>query len=224
VFGKTHAEFCWRPREVNVDYCKKDGKKLGENFFEWGIFPNQGARTDIEDCEYLLKTTRNIKEIAETHFNLYIQYERRFKQYLEDTASSRNEMTQCFWYFGPPGCGKSTYVKNNYFGTDVVWLEYDGKYFSDYNQKKVVIFDDQDISKFSRSLILKLINHTPYKIRCMGTYKEFIADIIIFIDNYHFTKYFGFDEAISRRITAISFDGFQPRHAHLDKIQTSRDH
>lgn len=205
VFGKTHAEFCWRPREDNKAYCEKDNKILNENFFEWGIFPSQGQRTDIEDCEYILKTERNIKSIAETHFNLYIQYERRFKQYLEDTALSRSEMTKCFWYYGTPGSGKSTYIKHK-FDTDVVWLEYDGKYFSDYNQKGVVIFDDQNIQNFNRSLILKLINHTPYKLRCMGTYKEFVAHTIIFIDNFHFTKYFGFDEAISRRIKAINFD------------------
>ena len=221
VFGKTHAKFCWRPREDNKAYCEKDGKILGENFFEWGTFPSQGQRTDIEDCEYILKTTRNIVDIAENHFNLYIQYERRFKQYLEDTASSRSEMTKCYWYYGLAGAGKSTYIKNKYFGTDVVWLEYDGKYFSDYNQHGVVIFDDQNIHNFSRSLILKLINHTPYKIRCMGTYKEFVAHTIIFIDNFHYNYYFGCnDEAINRRIKAISFDGLRPRHAHSDESES----
>ena len=211
VFGKTHSEFCWHSRDKNIEYCKKGTKILGETFFEFGKKPNQGYRTDIENVEYILKTTRSLQDVIDNHFNLYIQYRSRFLNYLEDTEKPRTEMTKGIWYHGPAGCGKSTYIKNNFFGTEVVWLEYDGKFFSDYNGHKTVIFDDQDISKFSRSVILKLLNHTPFKLRCLGSYREFNADRVIFIDNFHYSHYFGEDEAIARRLKAIDFGTEVPK-------------
>lgn len=117
-------------------------------------------------------------------------------------VTHRMSMTECLWIYGNAGSGKSTHVKQTY--PDCDWLEYDGKFFSNYTNKDVVVFDDIDMGQITRSLFLKLINHIPFKLRVMGRYQEWNPKKVIIITNYHPDTWLHYnDPAIKRRISEI---------------------
>ncbi len=198
IFGKTHREICWRDPEKNEQYCKKD-----KHWVERGTMPSQGKRTDIEDVKHKIDSGVHMGEIAQEHFNIYLQYGRMLKMYRKDTVKKRDVMTEGIWIHGDSGCGKSTWVKHAY--PNACWLEYDGKYFSNYDNEEIVIFDDQNYDLLTRPLLLKLLNHIPYKLRVMGDYVEFNAKKIIFIDNFLPNNYWAMDKALRRRIEIMTF-------------------
>lgn len=118
----------------------------------------------------------------------------------------RRHKTRGLWFYGKADSGKSTWLRDHY--PNACWMEYDGKYFSHYNNAEVVIFDDCNFNKFSRSLILKLVNCTPYKIRQMGSYCEFNSKTVIFCSNYDWGHYWQTDPALTRRLQTHYFTGW----------------
>jgi len=189
---RAHWEVCISPPHA-WNYCLKDG--------EFDITDNrgkQGKRTDIDGYRDAIKEGVSDKYLC-THFpGLFLRFTRTNAMRAAYLVP-RTKMTKCIMYYGPTKTGKSTLVKKKY--PDADWMDYDGRFFSQYRNRDVIIFDDCDLGKFSPELIKRMINHVPMKIRVLGSYQEFNPKLIIFTTNY-LPKWLS-DEACKRRIEVI---------------------
>lgn len=103
--GQCHVEMCKGNVDDNVAYCSKDG-----NVTEYGDRPEQGKRVDL--CKMkddLMAGLTTVDDILMDNPHAYHQYGRTLNK-IEDIALRkrfRTEMTQCDWFYGPTGTGKS---------------------------------------------------------------------------------------------------------------------
>lgn len=194
---RAHWEVCVSPPHA-WNYCVKEGS------FHITDNRNQGKRTDIAGYRDAIKEGRDDKWLADHFPGLFLRFTRTNAMRAAYLVP-RDKMTKCIMYYGPTKTGKSTLVKKKY--PDADWLDYDGRFFSQYRNKEVVIFDDCDLGKFSPELIKRLINHVPMKIRVLGSYQEFNPKLIVFTTNY-LPKWLS-DEACKRRIEIIETE-FDP--------------
>jgi len=97
---------------VNQRYCSK-----GENVFEYGEPSKQGERTDlVEIVGQIISGDETVDEIALSKPILYHQYGRTLQK-VEDLVlrqKFRTEMTECIWYWGGTGVGKSHKAYENF--------------------------------------------------------------------------------------------------------------
>lgn len=194
LFPRAHLQVA-KSWQHAWNYCIKDGNFTIKNN------DHQGARTDIQNYRDAIKAGATDRELCEQFPHEFLKFSRTDRM-RKAYSEPRTWMTECIWIHGLPGSGKSTYVKETY--PDADWLEYDGKYFSDYNNRDVVIFDDIDMSIISRTLFLKLVNHIPYKLRIMGAYQNWNPKKVIIITNDHPREWIHYyDAACKRRISEI---------------------
>ena len=208
----------------NMIYCKKDGNIL----FEDGDIKLCGKGSQarkLRDLQQLLDNGTSIKEIAKENFELYIQYGKRIEAYQElmgITENERNEYTKAIYLYGSSGIQKTTNfiskMKELNKWNKVEFLEYDGKYYSNYKNKEIVVFDDDN--NLEEKDILNLINIKPWKMRQLGKYKDFNSKYVIIIDNRSIDERFGTtlmvngsqnlyksaDFRIKRRFIEINYD------------------
>jgi len=180
---------------------------LKEN--DWTIIDNRkpGSRTDVDDYRDMIKAGASDRELADRHPGLFLRYSRT-QNMRNAYITPRTEMTKCIVLFGKTGTGKSTYVKKTY--PDADWLYYDGRFFSQYRNRDVVVFDDPTLVFRKRllwdnDLFKRLINHTPMVIRILGSYQVWNPKLVIFLVNYWPAEYYH-DEAIKRRITFMGMN------------------
>ena len=192
---RAHWERCKSPLHA-WNYCLKDGKfTLTDNRV------GQGRRTDVEQYRDAIKAGYTDYELCESYPHQFLKFNRTGHM---RRAYTKRRMTQtkCKMYLGPPGTGKSYKCKMEH--PDADWLEYDGRFFSHYENKEVVIFDDLELDKFEADLVKRLVNHTPMKIRVLGGYKEFTSKLIIFCTNY-LPRWYS-DPAVRKRIELIEMN------------------
>ena len=194
IFPRAHLQIA-KSWQHAWNYCIKDGK------FHIVCNSTQGKRNDIIAYRDAIKNGHSDRELCDEFPHEFLKFnrtDRMRRAYIEP----RNWMTKCLWIHGPAGSGKSTYIKQKYNFADIDWLEYDGKYFSSYYNRDVVVLDDIDMDLISRSLFLKMVNHIPYKLRVMGSYQEFNPKLIVIITNDSPSSWrYYYDEAVKRRIT-----------------------
>lgn len=194
LFPRAHLQVA-KSWQHAWNYCIKDGNFIIKNN------DSQGQRTDIENYRDAIKSGYTDRQLCEEFPSEFLRFNRT-REMRNAYTLERMEMTECLWIWGKAGSGKSTYVKENY--PDCDWLEYDGKFFSHYKNRDVVVFDDIDMTTISRTLFLKLVNHIPYKLRVMGAYQEWNPKTLIIITNDHPSMWIHYDDpAVKRRITEV---------------------
>lgn len=174
----------------------------------------QGHRSDVEAYRTMIRTGATDRELCDEMPAEFLKFSRTEKM-RNAYIRQRNYWTQCIWVHGPTGNGKTTWHVKNHMNAD--WMEFDGKYFSSYTFKDLVIFDDVDWSKFTVPLLLGLFNIKPYKIRCLGEFKEWIPHVVIVLDEHPPTRYFGvtvdgsttLPPNLARRIKVITWEAHQ---------------
>jgi len=208
ILPRAHWEW-GRDIEMAWNYCIKDG------IFTIQDNRKQGQRKDLHDFRDAVKGGASDRELADHHIGPYLRCGNMLKRLRDAYQDEREQFTNCLFVHGPSGLRKSYWIKRCFPAHLRQFLEYDGKYFSDYRHRQVVIFDDMDMHHMSRELFLKLCNHVPYQLRCMGTYVEFNSKLVVFISNYSPNHWMGLigcapdndgvfhDASIERRLTKI---------------------
>lgn len=182
--GNSHLENI--PRDDNrlkaVKYCKKDGK-----FEEFGQFPEQGARTDLECVKSEIMNGTKLKDIIIERPMLYHQYGRTLEK-IQDIVNMqkwRTWMTKGIWYYGKTGVGKSlkafegfnpeTHYQKNL--QDDFWQRYHG-------QEVVILNEFRGQIKFDE--MLDLCDMHPKYVRVKGKDDvPFLAKTIIVTSSLH---------------------------------------
>lgn len=207
IFPGAHLERRKGSHSKAKIYCTKEFTKTGfktriEGPWEHGSEPpGSGKRTDLVTIKTAIDDGASSADIANDYFGTWVRYNKSFEKYIEIRRPARVEMTKGIFYHGSAGIGKSYLVKEKF--PDAEYIMYDGKYFSDYSGGETVVFDDCSLNLFKRHTLLQLVNHTPYKLRCMGKYVQFNAKSVIFISNYLDQRFIN-DDAIARRYDVIN--------------------
>lgn len=193
----------------NQIYCRKSG-----DYFEKGEPCYQGKRTDIETCIADIKAgTTDIKEIAEKHPSVYIKYHRGLHNYINLVfpKEPRSFKTEVFYFWGPPGTGKSRRALEEATAAGGgIYYKPRGDWWDGYRQQDNVIIDDfYGWIKYDE--LLKITDRYPYRVPIKGGYEEFISKKIWITSNvdtdvlYKFVNYSNC--AFERRITnKVSFN------------------
>lgn len=164
--GKAHCEnFLKLDAIASNNYCKKDG-----NYFEHGIPPKQGRRTDLEAvAKDLMEDKLCVEDILVNHPMLYHQYGRTLDK-LEDVKlrkKYRTEMTKGIWYYGDTGRGKSHKVFENYDPETHYVVPEDNGWWDGYRQQKYVILNDFR-GRISYNELLQMVDKWPFSVKRRG--------------------------------------------------------
>lgn len=165
--------------EHQLDYIRgpynKDGKSkpFNPDWKEFGERPEQGKRTDLNEIkDDILNDRLCVNDIILENPILYHQYGRTLDK-IEDLRlrqKFRTEMTECIWYYGPTGVGKSHKAFEDYSpDTHYVWPK-DGHgtgWWDKYTQQDIVIFNDFR-GEIPYNDLLQIIDKWPYDVRRRG--------------------------------------------------------
>lgn len=172
--NRYHIEIARGTPTENKRYCSKEMK-----FTEYGILPvSQNDRW--KDAVDILKDGGFVKDVIISHPQIGITCYKNLKEIRNEFATERssNETTALFWFYGPPGSGKSRYAKDidpDYYKKPA------GQWWDDlYQQQKVVLMDDYRPSKeFPLEEMLNLIDYGKHTIPVKGGFRKFNSKIVV---------------------------------------------
>lgn len=196
------------PAEAS-EYCKKEG-----NWFEHGTMDpksNAGARTDLVALQTMLRSGASLADVADEHFSNFIRYPRGIAAYLDTRTRPRNFRTQCVWFWGRTGSGKSrlAYEESSALcGGSVCYLgDPSLKWFDPYRGEKGIVIDDFD-GTASVPVLLRLLDRYPLRVPIKGGFMECAARIVWITSNKAPEELYGEHhqfEALLRRIDEIRY-------------------
>jgi len=102
---KAHLESCRGTEYDNQKYCTKDGK-----YQMRGKFICQGYRSDLEHVKKIIDSGKNMQQVANENFQLYIQYGRgleKYKQMVDKVRSKQFRKVEVIVHSGRTGTGKT---------------------------------------------------------------------------------------------------------------------
>ncbi|UBK24594.1 Rep [bat associated cyclovirus Vr1] len=205
--NRIHLEKAAGSDEQNKDYCSKSGE-----VFEKGSPIKQGQRSDLESVISTIQSGVTCrKQIATAHPAAYIRYFRGIENYLMLTKPipSRNFKSDVYYYWGPPGSGKSARAlreatETTEGNTSDIYYKPRGLWWDGYYQQTCVIIDDfYGWIKYDE--LLKICDRYPYKVQIKGGFQEFTSKKIWITSNVDIDdlyKFIGYKSAaFARRIT-----------------------
>lgn len=200
LFPESHIEAAKGSAKENRDYIRKEGKyensnktetNLPDTFEEFGELPqddNQGKRTDLETLYDLIKEGYTDYEIFEDNPG-FIKYASLIKQtretvlYEKFKSKRRTDLRVEFWY-GPPGCGKTSGVLDLY-GDDKVYIVSDYLHpWDGYKGQDVVLMDDLDARRIITNDLLKWLDIYPLELPCRFANKVACFTKVFITSNY----------------------------------------
>lgn len=182
---KLSKEAHWEPRRGSHtqarDYCSKEDTRV-EGPWTFGVEPEQGKRTDLDDVKEAIDSGASMKEIAQAHFGHFIKYERGFRSYKNTLATPRDFKTEVIVCYGPTGTGKSMYCAA--LTKDPYWYipQKDGKWWDGYDGQEDVIIDEF-YGQIMWSTMLRLLDRYPMQVETKGATVNFAPKRIFITSN-----------------------------------------
>lgn len=202
MFPKANIDKRRGSHEKAFRYCTKERTRV-KGPWVYGDPPQPGKRTDLEVMAARLRDGATDKELFDEHPATYMRYHRactHVREVLRDTTPHR---TEGIYLCGDTGCGKTTYLLQQY--PDADWVTFDGKFHADYTGAEVVIYDDVDIKLMSRAVKLTLVNICPRSIPVKGSFMRFNPKLVIIVSNEPYEEFTQMDPAVERRYVYQKF-------------------
>lgn len=204
LHNSIHIEKANGSDEQNQTYCKKSG-----TWFEQGTPCSQGSRSDLADVVSAIQSgTNTTQAIAQLYPVAFIKYYKGINEYLkiQHPITPRRHKTWVYYYWGPPGTGKSRRAleEAESINKDSIYYKPRGLWWDGYKQQENVIIDDfYGWIKYDE--LLKITDRYPYKVQIKGGFEEFTSTRIWFTSNVDTNKLYNFigynNAAFERRIT-----------------------
>lgn len=168
-FERAHIE---KARGSNVqcrDYCTKSDTRISGPYEE-GNFAEERARTDLTNFYEMIDLGATDNEIRTAYPGLYSRYYNLIEAERQKNLAQKYD--KCFrdvevtYLYGPPGCGKSTYVVNEVgFGNFFRVVNYKKNPFDGYKGEDVIWLEEFH-SQFNVEFFLTLVDRFPMTLPC----------------------------------------------------------
>lgn len=210
LLGSTtvHLEIARGSAQQASDYCKKEG-----DYYESGSCPSvgQGRRTDLIRAAEAVVSGRSLDCIAAEFPVEYVKYYRGLGELRRKLLDKpRDFRTQCVWFWGPTGTGKSfrAHDEANRLCGGSVYSAFDPscKWFDGYDSHKGVIFDDF-AGEAPIAVLLQLLDRYPRVVQVKGGAVQWRPRIVWFTSNFPPDRLYLSERqlpALLRRIDEIS--------------------
>lgn len=192
-----------------AQYCKKEN-----NWFEHGTIERQtgaGHRSDLAQIQESLRNGASMLDVANEHFGTFVRYNRGIALYMDLRTEPRSWRTQCIWYWGRTGSGKSRTAfeeSRALCGGSVCYLgDPSLKWFDPYRGEKGIVIDDFD-GTASVPVLLRLLDRYPLRVPIKGGFMECSARIVWITSNKAPEELYGNHhqfEALLRRMDEIKY-------------------
>lgn len=171
---RYHVEVAKGSPTENDKYCSKEG-----DFERHGVLPVSQNDRWKESVE-LLRGGGTVLDVVEAQPQIGITCFRTLKELRNEfaTARSSNEKTALFWFYGPPGSGKSMYARG--IDPDYYKKPHGQWWTEDYHQQDVVIMDDYRPTKeFPLEELLNLADYGKHNVPIKGGFRVFNSKMIV---------------------------------------------
>lgn len=161
-----------------MEYVMKDG-----DFRQSGLvterIAGQGARNDLAAFVDDAKTDTD-RDLWVKHTSNMVRYHRAAEKVREAFEEERKCLTEMWWIWGPPGCGKTLFVEQKYPG---LYVKDKTKWWQGYVGQEVVLIDELNKPLLSYDMLLELGNKTPLRVETKGGYRQFLARLVVIVSN-----------------------------------------
>jgi len=186
--------------EQAANYCKKDGE-----FTEIGEISQQGKRNDILDVCTSIKEGKSFEEILDTATSYQsLQIAKIAMPYKEPV---RDWVPNVYWYWGPPGTGKSHAAFHSHPESRIHKQAGSTKWWQGYDRHDVVIIDDLRQRHIDFVRLLELLDRYPTTVENKGGSRQFVPHHIYITAPYTPQSMFSDEgeniDQLIRRITEI---------------------
>lgn len=214
---KISKEIHWESRQGTaqqaVEYVSKEETRVGGPW-KWGELqnpePQPGRRSDLQDAIQTMKE-KGVRAMAEEHPMSYVRYFRGLERLDALRKVNRPNPPQVILLIGPPGAGKSRYVRDVAPGVYVKPIS-DGFWFDFYFRDKDVLIDEFEgaASKWSLTQLNQVVDRyddtvVPYK----GGFVPWVPERIFITTNTHPRGWYNYDNredryvSLARRFTQV---------------------
>ena len=142
-FQSAHFEVRKGTQAQAIAYSIKDETRVEKTSpYIYGIPANQGARTDLEDCKFILDASltdaaEGLRNLSQDYYGNFLRYHKGFARYqeLHLPSTPRRSRVSLTVLLGPPGAGKSTWVREYLSHLDISSYPYPytHSWWNDYN-------------------------------------------------------------------------------------------
>lgn len=173
-FERMHFETMKGTVDQNITYCSKQGQ-----YEEFGVKPQQGKRSDLDEVISLVESGKRIRDVAEECPIQFVKFHKGIERLITLQAPSRNWKTEVFWFWGPTGTGKSKKAFEMASESSFYVKDPTNKWWCGYEQQDVVIIDDyrRDFSTFA--CLLRLMDRYPMTVESKGSTTQFASKKLI---------------------------------------------
>lgn len=173
-FERMHFENMKGTVDQNITYCSKGGL-----FEEYGVKPQQGKRSDLDEVIALVSDGKRLRDVSEECPIQFVKFHKGIERLISLRAPSRNFKTQVYWFWGGTGSGKSKKAFEMAAETSFYVKDPLNKWWCGYEQQDVVIIDDyrRDFSTFAQ--LLRLFDRYPMTVEMKGSTTNFCSKKII---------------------------------------------
>lgn len=163
---------------ANITYCSKDATDV----FTHGTPPKQGKRSDLDVCREICRQGGPVMRRV-TNEARSIQGVRMAQIWLTYHEPKRDFMPQIYWFYGPTGCGKSEAAKA-FLGPSCYEVD-QNQWFEGYDGHARILMDEVRPSWISYPALLRLFNHTGYRVQYKGGTRQFLGRVIVCTAPFH---------------------------------------
>lgn len=202
---KFHYECSRGTALQNKSYCSKDGV-----FWEHGILPQQGERTDWQAAINHLDNGNDIQTVVSEQPHLLPSI-RALQTYKSLITKSIHRDVKVIFLIGSPGTGKTRWAYENY---PELYSKPDGQWWDGYTGQDTILLDDY-YGDIPYSTFLKVLDRYPLNLPVKGGFVGARYTTVIITSNKSFTQwYLESNNAIKRRIhQIINLDEEHNQHA-----------
>lgn len=169
--------------DADWNYEQKDGNRVHRIDNR-----TQGKRKDVETAHEYAAQKKTMREFVSEQLPGY-QCMRMYEKLLDVLADPRPNMDiDVRWYYGPPGCGKTRAVFDEFPG---VYRVLSHKWWDGYTGQQVVLVDDIRVGWCKFEELLRITDRYPFRVEVKGGSREVQFRTIIFTSPFEPTEVYG---------------------------------
>lgn len=202
----AHWEIRRGTRDEARIYCRKDDTRI-DGPWEYGEWiegeRGQGKRSDLDSVVERIRDGGTIKDVADDFPIEFIKFHRGIREYSAIYQPKRNkeEAHEAILFYGPPGCGKTSWVAQNY--TEAYWKPTRTTWFDGYHGENVIIFDDFNSGWFTIDNWCRIVDRYQCQVEIKGGHVQLNNQTSVFTTNTLPSEWYNWEKYGQKRFGAL---------------------